>query len=144
MYISSELAQKIVPREVANGVTLSTITGVLQVKDKVHNIQPCGDSTDDQPNSSSGKKGAPTREDVLKNIKYEYGTLDVDMLMKRFVQDGITNVKMERSGNAITLNLVNEDTIIKFEENSTHIICGGKQSLRLKLRDSLMKCLQRF
>lgn len=137
------MAQKIVPRDVGNGVTISTITGILQVKDKVHNIKPCMESINEQP-SGSKKKPPPTREDVLKNVKYEYGSLDVDMLIKRLSQDGITNIKMERQGNILTLHLVNEDTTIKFEENETHIVCGGKQSLRLKLRDSLLKCLQSF
>ena len=143
VFLTSEMAQKIVPRDVGNGVTISTITGILQVKDKVHNIKPCSDETSDQP-CGSNKSPPPTREDVLKNVKYEYGTLDVDMLIKRLTQDGITNIKMERQGNIITLHLVNEDTTIKFDENETHIVCGGKQSLRLKLRDSLLKCLQSF
>lgn len=143
VFLTSEMAQKIVPRDVGNGVTISTITGILQVKDKVHNIKPCSEEAIDKPSCSS-KSPPPTREDVLKNVKYEYGTLDVDMLIKRLTQDGITNIKMERQGNIVILHLVNEDTTIKFDENETHIICGGKQSLRLKLRDSLLKCLQSF
>lgn len=143
VFLTSEMAQKIVPRDVGNGVTISTITGILQVKDKVHNIKPCSDESTEQP-SSSNKHPPPTREDVLKNIKYEYGILDVDMLIKRLTQDGITNIKMDRQGNIITLHLVNDDTTIKFDENETHIVCGGKQSLRLKLRDTLLKCLQSF
>ncbi|XP_061402861.1 integrator complex subunit 9 [Musca vetustissima] len=143
VYLTSEMAQKIVPRDVGNGVTISTITGILQVKDKVHNIKPCADTVSDMP-SGSKKQPPPSREDVLKNVKYEYGSPDVDSLVKRLSQDGITNIKMERQGNVLTLHLVNEDTIIKFEDNETHIVCGGKQSLRLKLRDSLLKCLQSF
>lgn len=143
VYLTSEMAQKIVPRDVGNGVTISTITGILQVKDKVHKIKPCTDEVTEKP-SGSNKQPPPTREEVLKNVKYEYGTLDVEMLIKRLTQDGITNIKMERQGNILTLHLVNEDTTIKFEENETHIVCGGKQSLRLKLRDSLLKCLQSF
>lgn len=137
------MAQKIVPRDVGNGVTISTITGILQVKDKVHNIKPCAE-VDNEQASGSKKQPPPTREDVLKNVKYEYGSLDVDLLVKRLSQDGITNIKMERKGNVLTLHLVNEDTTITFEDNETHIVCGGKQSLRLKLRDSLLKCLQSF
>lgn len=142
VYITYDMAQKIVPRDVGNGVTVSTITGVLEVKDKVHNIHPCADSLDDKPSGS--KMSPPCREDVLKNMKYEYGTLDVDLLKKRLIQDGITNIKVERTGNIVMLHLINEDTTIKFDENETHIICGGKQSLRLKLRDSVLKCLQSF
>lgn len=135
---------KIVPRDVGNGFSVSTVTGLLQVKDKVHNIQPCCEKTSEQQTLGNGKVLPPTREEVLNNVKYEYGTLDVDMLIKRLVQDGITNIKMERNGTALTLHLVNEDTTIKFDENETHIVCGGKQSLRMKLRDTLLKCLQSF
>lgn len=142
IYITSELAQKISPREVAAGVTFSTLTGVLQVKDKVHCIQPCADSMQDESNSTTST--APTKEDVMKNIKYEYGSIDVDALMKRLTQDGFSNIKLDRTGGALTLNLVNEDTIIKFEDNETHIICGGKPTTRLKLRDTILKCLQSF
>ena len=105
------------PREVGNGITLSTITGLLQVKDKVHNIRPCTDPTSEAASSSgSNYRNPPTREQVLTNVKYEYGTIDVDMLMKRLMQDGITNIKMERTGSGLALHLTNEETIIKFDE----------------------------
>lgn len=41
VYIDTKIAQKIVPVEVKPGISLSTITGTLNVKDNVRNIQVC-------------------------------------------------------------------------------------------------------
>lgn len=136
------MAQNIIPCDIGNGITISTITGILQVKDKVHNIKPCTHVK--EHSYGNNKLQHLSRENVLKKVKYEYGSLDVDILMKRLAQDGITNIKIERRDYITTLHLINEDTKIKIEDNETHIICGGKQAIRLKLRDSLMKCLQNF
>lgn len=38
----------------------------------------------------------------------------------------------------------NEDTLIQIEEGSTHIICQGNEELRVKIRDTLLKCLASF
>lgn len=97
--------------------------------------------------SSSGNKRSapPTREDLLKKIKYEWGPLDVDLFLKKLMQDGITDIKMEQLGaGSVSITLVGEDTHIEINERNTHIVCGGKQSLRLKLRDLLLQCVQKF
>lgn len=61
------------------------------------------------------------------------------------MQDGITDIKCDQQGpGCITIHLLNEDTSIKIEDKTTDIICGGKQSLRLKLRDLLLQCIQKF
>lgn len=82
---------------------------------------------------------------MLKKIKYEWGPLDVDLFLKKLMQDGITDIKMEQLGpGSVTITLVGEDTQIQINERNTHIVCGGKQSLRLKLRDLLLQCVQKF
>lgn len=88
-------------------------------------------------------QGPPTREDVLKNTKYEWGPLDVDLFVKKLMQDGIT-VKIENNPSSVTITLTGEDTQIQIDDRNTHIVCGGKQSLRLKLRDLLLQCVQKF
>lgn len=61
------------------------------------------------------------------------------------MQDGITDIKIEQAtGGAMVIRLIGDDTSITIDENSTHIQCGGKQSLRLKLRDLLMQCVPSF
>lgn len=139
VYLSSELAQSLVPKEISPGTTLSTVTGLLQVKDNLHDIQVFDESTSDS------KANVPSREHVLKKTKYEWGTLDVDMFMKLLVQDGITNLKTKQgSDGSLSIYIPNEKTTIRIDDKNTHISCGGKQSLRLKLRDFLMKCIQTF
>lgn len=61
------------------------------------------------------------------------------------MQDGIADVQVEqKAGKCVNIVLVGEDTNIRIDETNTHIVCGGKQSLRLKLRDLLMQCVQQF
>jgi integrator complex subunit 9 len=141
VYVAKELAQTVLPQEVAPGTNISTVTGILHVKDNLHDIQVCSDQSDGESSKSCGIQ----REAALKKVKYEWGTLDVDLLMKKLSQDGITDIKMEQNGfGAVVINLHSEDTVIQIDEKSTHIICGGKQSLRLKLRDLLLQCIQSF
>lgn len=88
---------------------------------------------------------APTREEIMKKMKYEWGRLDVDLFIKKLMQEGITDIQVDNKGpHSVTIILVGEDTQIRLEEGNTHIVCGGKQSLRLKLRDLLMQCVQKF
>lgn len=38
----------------------------------------------------------------------------------------------------------NEDTLIQVEDSSTHIFCEGDEQLRLRLRNILLQCLNKF
>ena len=38
----------------------------------------------------------------------------------------------------------NDDTLIQVEPGSTHIMCGGDERVRIKIRDTLLKCLQKL
>ena len=38
VYLTAEMAQTIIPYEIQSGVTISTITGLLHVKDNIHDI----------------------------------------------------------------------------------------------------------
>ncbi|XP_055376990.1 integrator complex subunit 9 [Condylostylus longicornis] len=144
VYLSSDLADSIVPKEIIPGTNFSTVTGILHVKDNVHNIKPIEDEKT-EPSSSSSNTYPPSKEQTLKKAKYEFGSLDVDLFVKKLIQDGITDVKVEQGGNgSVTIFIPSEDTKIEITLKSTHIICGGKQSLRLKLRDLLLKCIQTF
>lgn len=140
VYLTPDIAQTIVPCEVQEA-NLSTITGILQVKDNLHDIS----AYDNQDINDRKQNVAPTRETILKNTKYEWGTLDVENFIKKLNQDGITDIKVEHTDSGLsTITLPNENTVIKIENKSSHIICGGKQSLRLKLRDLLLQCVQNF
>lgn len=41
VFLTPEIAKQILPREVAPGTNLSSITGCLQVKDNLHDIKVC-------------------------------------------------------------------------------------------------------
>lgn len=164
VYLAPEVAQTVVPREIQPGLSLSTITGLLHVKDNLHDIKVLDDagaadvsSTDDGGSGGGGgvasvkrRKCPPSREDILKKTKYEWGSLDVDLFVKKLMQDGITDIKVETgmtsasTTTTTTITLLGEDTHIQIDDKNTHIVCGGKQSLRLKLRDLLLQCVQKF
>lgn len=160
VFLTPEVASTIVPREVKPGVNLSTLTGYLQVKDNLHNITVRELTVDanlrscktlhieqivDDAKDDTNKRTVPTREECLRKTKYEFGAVDVDFFCKKLMQDGITDVKMEQNGpGSVTITLTGEDTSIHISEQNTHIVCGGKQSLRLKLRDLLLQCVQKI
>jgi len=51
---------------------------------------------------------------------------------------------VEEGANGVIVHLQEEDTLIQIDSNSTHIICGGDEALRCKLRDILLECLSKF
>lgn len=56
----------------------------------------------------------------------------------------MTDLKIEQTSTGKLIKIPDGDTTITIEENNTHINCGGKQSLRIKLRDLLMQCINNF
>lgn len=97
----------------------------------------------DQP--SYKRTCPPTQEEVFRKTKYEWGQVDVDLFIKKLMQDGINDVKIEQSGGGTTkIRILSDDTLITISENSTHIYSNGKEKLRLKLRDLLLKCVPTF
>lgn len=61
------------------------------------------------------------------------------------MHEGINDVKVEHSGGGTTkIRILSDDTLITISENSTHIQSNGKEKLRLKLRDLIMKCVPNF
>lgn len=87
----------------------------------------------------------PTQEEIFRKTKYEWGQVDVDLFIKKLMQEGINDVKIEQSGGGTTkIRILSDDTLINISENSTQIISNGKEKLRLKIRDLLMKCVPNF
>uniref|UniRef100_A0A1Q3F5E0 Putative cleavage and polyadenylation specificity factor cpsf subunit n=1 Tax=Culex tarsalis TaxID=7177 RepID=A0A1Q3F5E0_CULTA len=150
IYLDPQMARTLVPHEIQPGVTISTLTGVLHVKDNIHDLHPLEPSPEElaEEQAKQSKKPhlqqPPPGQNRLRHVKYEWGTLDVNLFLKKLAQDGITDIKVEQSGEELTLHLASEDTVIKVSEKATNIVCGGKQSLRLKLRDLLLQCVQNF
>lgn len=139
------MALSIIPQEIQNGVKLAPLSGVLEVKDNVHSIRRC------EEESLEGVPAALLNSLFKKNVTYEYGSMgqmDIDLFLKKLKQDGVTDVKVtqttEIDGALTKIKLVNEDIEVHISEKGTHIICEGKQSWRLKIRDSLMACINKF
>lgn len=142
VFLAPDMAQTIVPHEIAPGLNLATVTGLLHVKDNLHDIQRIEEPSTSSTSSSKDKK---RKQLQLNPIKYEWGTLNVDLLIKKLQQDGHTDMKVEQTGaNSVQLVLAGDDTTITVTEQATHINCGGKQSLRLKIRNILLQCIQSF
>lgn len=126
---------------------MSTLTGLLHVKDNLHDIQALDGGAPAAPvkRPAGGGGTLPTPQELLKKVKYEWGPLDVEMFLKKLQQDGGSEVRVEEpSPGCMKIVLVGEDTHIRLEEGNSHIVCGGKQSLRLKLRDLLLQCVHKF
>ncbi|XP_060530120.1 integrator complex subunit 9 [Cylas formicarius] len=129
IFIENTVAQKIVPVEVKPGVSLSTITGTLNVKDNIHNMQDISQDC----------------KLVNKDVKYEWGSVNINEFKQKLFQEGFTDAKVESlGGNVVVIHLQDEDTLIQLEDNNTHVVCNGDEQLRTKLRNIVMQCLKKF
>lgn len=144
MFIDPEVALTITPQEVQNGLKLAPLSGLLEVRDNVHLIHKCDEHVEGVPNQLVNSL-------FKKQITYEYGSMgamDIDLFLKKLKQDGITDVKLtqtsESDGVLTKIKLVNEEIEINISDKGTHIVCEGKQSWRLKIRDVLMSCMNKF
>lgn len=132
------------PQEVVNGVKLAPISGILDVKDNVLNIIKCDESVEGVPKQLINSL-------FKQQVSYEYGTMtqmDIDIFLKKLKQEGITDIKVlqtnETDGVATKIQLVNEDIDITISEKRTHIDCRGRQSWRLKIKDLMISCMNKF
>lgn len=115
VFIENDVAQKIVPVEVKPGVSLSAVTGLLNVKDNVHNVEvillffylciqlkkSC------KPVYLQNFKG--TEEVFLqKNITYEWSSINVSEFLQKLAQEGIHDAKVESSGNSVMIHFVSD------------------------------------
>ncbi|XP_021590181.2 integrator complex subunit 9 isoform X2 [Ictidomys tridecemlineatus] len=112
--IMPELADSLVPMEIKPGISLATVSAVLHTKDNKHVLQPPPRPT--QP--TSGKK--------------------------RKQRHGFSDIKVEDTAKGHIVLLQEAETLIQIEEDSTHIICDNDEMLRVRLRDLVLKFLQKF
>ncbi|KAG7173243.1 Integrator complex subunit 9-like [Homarus americanus] len=137
MSLTQELALSLNPSTIRPGLNTATITAALHVQDNKYVLkkadeflfQPVEDSDEETPNK-------------LPRC-YPYGNLNVDDLVQRLAQAGLTDARVEELHGVYIITLANEDVIIKISDASTHIISGNGK-LREKLRDILLECLGSF
>lgn len=145
IYITPDLARKTKLRDLDNGYFLSTVTGVLRVKDKENFLAPCRRSERETNFYHLRNVLPPSQEDILQNVTYEYGSCDIDTLVKMLKREDFSDyIYMRQFGSSIILKMVNEKITIILRDNDTQLLYSGKQSTRLKLRDLLLNCLQNF
>ncbi|CAB1343144.1 unnamed protein product [Coregonus sp. 'balchen'] len=115
-----ELAKSLVPSEIKPGISIATVSAVLQSKDNKHTLQP----VPKPPPLPPSKK------------------------RKRVVEEppehGITEVKVEETADGHILHLQAEDTLIQLEEDGTHIVCDDNEPLRTALRDLVLRFLMKL
>lgn len=59
-------------------------------------------------------------------------------------QHGFSDIKVEDTTKGHIVLLQEAETLIQIEEDSTHIICDNDEMLRVRLRDLVLKFLQKF
>ncbi|XP_045599022.1 integrator complex subunit 9 isoform X1 [Procambarus clarkii] len=129
MSLSADLALSLNPSTIRPGLNTATITAALHIQDNKYVLKPLEDSDEE------GSNKLPRC--------YPYGNLNVDDLVQRLAQAGLTDARVEELTGVYIITLANADVIIKISDASTHIISSNGQ-LREKLRDILLECLGSF
>ncbi|XP_047277912.1 integrator complex subunit 9 isoform X7 [Homo sapiens] len=159
--IMPELADSLVPMEIKPGISLATVSAVLHTKDNKHLLQPPPRPA--QP--TSGKKRKRVSDDVP-DCKVLKPLLSGSIPVEQFVQTlekisqmcslpspplsflleqhGFSDIKVEDTAKGHIVLLQEAETLIQIEEDSTHIICDNDEMLRVRLRDLVLKFLQKF
>ncbi|XP_077345384.1 integrator complex subunit 9 isoform X1 [Lithobates pipiens] len=141
--VMPELAESLVPMEIKPGVSLATVSAVLYTKDNKHVLQP-------PPKAApppSGKKRKRAVEESPESQPFKAllsGTIPVEQFVQALEKHGFSDVKIEDTAKGHIVHLQEADTLIQFEEDSTHIICEHDERLRVRLRDMVLKFLQKF
>nr|CAB3256511.1 integrator complex subunit 9 [Phallusia mammillata] len=129
--LDPELASSLTPSEVKSGVLMAPLSAQVITRDNAHLLKPVY------------KRVAVGRKRKLHDEVIHRPLLSGKLCLTSFVddlkQEGFSDVKIEdgSSGKIILL----QDTVIQIDDGSTHIVCEGSESLRIKLRDLFLKNL---
>ncbi|CAK8681318.1 unnamed protein product [Clavelina lepadiformis] len=129
--LEPELASSLLPSEILPGVLMAPISAQIVTRDNKHILKPIHKRT------SIGRKRKFHEEVVHRPLLC--GKLNVGSFVENLKQEGLADVKVEE-GSAGKIILL-QDTVIQIEGDSTHIVCQGNETLRVKLRDILLKNL---
>ncbi|KAM6432762.1 integrator complex subunit 9 isoform 2-T2 [Rhynochetos jubatus] len=98
-----------------------------------------------QPPASKKKKRVSDDVPECKPLKpLLSGSIPVDQFVQTLEKHGFSDVKVEDTAKGHIVLLQEAETLIQIEEDSTHIICDNDEPLRVKLRDLVLKFLQKF
>uniref|UniRef100_A0A2K5NQT2 Integrator complex subunit 9 n=1 Tax=Cercocebus atys TaxID=9531 RepID=A0A2K5NQT2_CERAT len=96
---------------------------------------------------TSGKKRKRVSDDVpdCKVLKpLLSGSIPVEQFVQTLEKHGFSDIKVEDTAKGHIVLLQEAETLIQIEEDSTHIICDNDEMLRVRLRDLVLKFLQKF
>ncbi|XP_051831698.1 integrator complex subunit 9 isoform X2 [Sminthopsis crassicaudata] len=141
--IMPELADSLVPLEIKPGISLATVSAVLHTKDNKHVLQ--APPRPIQPPASKKRKRVSDDIPDCKLLKpLLSGSIPVDQFVQTLEKHGFSDVKVEDTAKGHIVLLQEAETLIQIEEDSTHIICDNDEMLRVRLRDLVLKFLQKF
>ncbi|NWI15965.1 INT9 protein, partial [Crypturellus soui] len=141
--IMPDLADSLVPLEIKPGISLATVSAVLHTKDNKHVLQ----LPPKPPQAPASKKRKRVSDDVPEGKPPKpllSGSIPVEQFVQTLEKHGFSDVKVEDTAKGHIVLLQEAETLIQLEEDSTHIICDNDEPLRAKLRDLVLKFLQKF
>ncbi|KAM7053730.1 LOW QUALITY PROTEIN: integrator complex subunit 9-like [Molossus nigricans] len=141
--ITPELADSLVPMDIKPGISLATVSAVLHTKDNKHVLQP-----PPRPAPPTGGKKRKRVSDDIPDCKVLKPLLSGSIPVEQFVQTlekhGFSDIQVEDTAKGHVVLLQEAETLIQIEEDSTQIICDNDEMLRVRLRDLVLKFLQKF
>lgn len=138
-----ELAKSLVPSEIKPGISVATVSAVLQSKDNKHTLQPVP-KPPPLPPSKKRKRVVEEPPEVLAPKPLLSGAVPLEAFLAMLHKHGITEVKVEETADGHILHLQAEDTLIQLEDDGTHIVCDDNEPLRTALRDLVLRFLMKF
>ncbi|XP_010221258.1 PREDICTED: integrator complex subunit 9 [Tinamus guttatus] len=141
--IMPDLADSLVPLEIKPGISLATVSAMLHTKDNKHVLQ----LPPKPPQAPASKKRKRVSDDVPEGKPPKpllSGSIPVEQFVQTLEKHGFSDVKVEDTAKGHIVLLQEAETLIQLEEDSTHIICDNDEPLRAKLRDLVLKFLQKF
>uniref|UniRef100_A0A4W4F5K6 Integrator complex subunit 9 n=1 Tax=Electrophorus electricus TaxID=8005 RepID=A0A4W4F5K6_ELEEL len=138
-----ELAKALVPSEIKPGISVATVSAVLQSKDNKHVLQPVPKPIPVPP-SKKRKRLLEEVPELLTPKPLLSGAIPLDAFLASLHKSGVTEVKVEETAGGHILHLQAEDALIQLEEDATHIVCDTNEPLRATLRDLVLRFLHKL
>ncbi|KAL8583277.1 hypothetical protein ACOMHN_043054 [Nucella lapillus] len=137
IHMDPELAAELEPVEVRPGAAICMLTASLESKDNKSVLKPLPPDLKSQP----GRKRRADGTAISKT--YLFGSPNISQFVEMLTQQGISSVKVEETENGSIIHLPNDDILIHVESTSTHILCDD-EAIRVRLKDTLLKCLKQL
>ncbi|KAK7111966.1 hypothetical protein V1264_011503 [Littorina saxatilis] len=138
VHLDPELAAGLEPVEVRPGAAICMLTASLAARDNKFILKRLPENQQSDP----GKQGEG--DATANNSKtYAFGSPNISQFVEILTQQGISSIKVEETESGSIIHLPNDDTLIQVDSSSTHIICDD-EAIRVRLKDTLLKCLKQL